>query len=47
MLNEHTGKCLIINGDSRKELLKFSGQIFTETTPNGLIKETCLDGSDT
>ena len=29
------------------EILKFSGQIFTETKPNGPIKETRLDGFDT
>jgi uncharacterized protein (TIGR00296 family) len=28
------------------KISKFSGQIFTETQPNGPIKETCLDGSD-
>jgi uncharacterized protein len=29
------------------KIMKFSGQIFTETKPNGPVKETCLDGSDT
>jgi uncharacterized protein len=32
--------------DKNTKILKFSGQIFTETKPNGPIKETCLDGSD-
>jgi len=32
--------------DENIKIFKFSGQIFTETEPNGKIKEKTLDGSD-
>jgi hypothetical protein len=32
--------------DTHTKISKFSGQIFTETKPNGPIKEKYLDGSD-
>jgi len=33
--------------EKNTKISKFSGQIFTETKPNGPVKETCLDGSNT
>ncbi len=33
--------------EKNTKISKFTGQIFTETKPNGPIKETRLDGSDT
>ena len=32
--------------EKNTKIFKFSGQIFTEVTPRGAIKEKCLDGSD-
>jgi uncharacterized protein (TIGR00296 family) len=32
--------------DKNTKIYKFSGQIFTETKPRGVIKEKCLNGSD-